>query len=143
MDDCLIVGHKKQVLHHRNDMMDRFDCDDVGEMREYVGCKIERDIQKRRVKITQPVLLQSFVDEFNITDKPHETPAVAGETLRKGEPDDCIEQSRTTKYRSGVGKLLHLTKWSRPDIQNAVRELSRYMSKTMTAHETAMKRTME
>ena len=63
VDDCLIVGHKEQVIHHRNEMMDRFDCDNVGPMREYVGCKIERDVQNRKVKIKQPVC---FEDEFDI-----------------------------------------------------------------------------
>jgi hypothetical protein len=30
-------------------------------------------------------------------------------------------------YRSGVGKMLHMMKWSRNDIMNRVRELSRFM----------------
>jgi hypothetical protein len=31
-------------------------------------------------------------------------------------------------FRSGTGKLLPLMKWSRPEISNAVRELSRWMN---------------
>jgi hypothetical protein len=29
-------------------------------------------------------------------------------------------------YRKRVGKLLHVTRWIRPDIMNSVRELSRF-----------------
>ena len=47
-------------------MKARFDCDDIGEMFEYVGCKIDRDYVKRTVKFTQPVMVQSFRDEFDI-----------------------------------------------------------------------------
>jgi len=37
-------------------------------------------------------------------------------------------------YRSGVGMLLYLTKHSRPDISNAVRELSKVMDGATEAH---------
>ena len=45
-------------------------------------------------------------------------------------------------YRSGVGKLLHMMKWSHLEISNAVRELSRFMKMAMLAHMKAMKRVM-
>jgi hypothetical protein len=49
-----------------------------------------------------------------------------------------------TKYRSGVGKLLHVMRWSRPDIYNAVLELSRFMTNGASdAHMKSMKRVME
>jgi hypothetical protein len=43
-------------------MKSRFECDDMGELNEYVGCKIDRD--EDSVKFTQPVLIQSYEDEF-------------------------------------------------------------------------------
>ena len=39
-----------------------------------------------------------------------------------------------TKYKSVVGTLLYLTKHSRPDITNAVRELSKTMNKSSMAN---------
>ena len=33
------------------------------------------------------------------------------------------------RYRSGVGSLLYILKHSRPELSNAVRELSKYMDK--------------
>jgi hypothetical protein len=49
-----------------------------------------------------------------------------------------------TKYRSGVGKLLHMMQWSRPEIYNAVRELSIFMTVgAADAHMKAMKQVME
>jgi hypothetical protein len=45
-----------------------------------------------------------------------------------------------TKYRSGVGKLLHMMQWSCPEIYNAVPELSRFMTTGASdAHMKAMK----
>ena len=43
-------------------------------------------------------------------------------------------------YRSGVGTLLYLTKHSRPDITNPVRELSKCMDGVSMAHITEMYR---
>jgi hypothetical protein len=37
-------------------------------------------------------------------------------------------------FRKGVGKLLHMMRWSRPDTLNAVRELSRNMTHATTTH---------
>ena len=144
VDDCLVVGSKHQVLKAKEEMKSLFDCDDIGELKEYVGCKIDYDSHSGTVKFTQPVLLQSFRDEFGIPDSVrHETAATPGETLRGGETKNFVSADRMAKFRSGVGKLLHLTKWSRPDIQNIVRELSRFMMKALGAHEAAMRRVME
>jgi hypothetical protein len=40
-----------------------------------------------------------------------------------------IPESLQKNYRSGVGMLLYLIKYSRPDISNAVRELSMCMDR--------------
>ena len=132
------------MLIAKKQMTDRFDCDEIGNMDEYVGCKVERDYENRSIKLTQPVMLQSFVDEFDLPSGPvPNTPAVPGETLVKAKPEDCVNDKDQFKYRSGVGKLLHMMRWSRPEILNAVRELSRYMSGASHAHVKALYRTMK
>jgi hypothetical protein len=45
-------------------------------------------------------------------------------------------------YRKGVAKLLHVTRWTRPDIMNSVRELSRFAGGALMAHMKAMYRCM-
>jgi hypothetical protein len=90
---------------------------------------VEQNYEENSIKSTQPVMLQSFIDEFNLTNGPAlNTPATTGDALVKADPKDCIPADELFKYRSGVGKLLHMMMWSRPEILNAVRELSRYMS---------------
>jgi hypothetical protein len=64
IDDCFVVVNKVGVLAAKEQMKARFYCDDIGELTEYVRCKIERT--EEYVKFTQPVLLQSFIDTFNI-----------------------------------------------------------------------------
>jgi hypothetical protein len=42
VDDCLILGQRNNVIESKEQMKRLFDCDDIGEMREYVGCKVLR-----------------------------------------------------------------------------------------------------
>ena len=126
--------------------MDRFDCDDIGEVKEYVGCKIDRDVKDNVFKFTQPVMIQSFRDEFELGKECAKTPVTPtdpGTVLVKAEDKDKVGQKRQTYYRSGVGKLLHMARWSRPDVQNAVRDVSRHGSAPVEAHVKAMHRIVE
>ena len=111
-DDCMSVVKKELVLDTKKGMMDQFDCDEVGELTEFVGCKLERDTNK--LKFTQPVLMQSFVDEFNLLEGL--TPAEPGMVLMKAKEDEAIDAATQSMYWSGVGKLIHMMKWSRPDM---------------------------
>ena len=40
IDDCVCFGKASDVEESRNKMKTMFDCDDIGDMDEYVGCKI-------------------------------------------------------------------------------------------------------
>ena len=142
IDDCMVWGPKEQMLIEKQEFMRRFDCDDVGPLEEYVGCKIERNREEHSIKFTQPVLLQSFTDEYDIEGREYATPADPNTVLVKAVHEAIVNKTRQTYYRSGVGKLLHMTRWSRPETQNAVRELSRHGSAPSEAHVKAMHRCM-
>jgi hypothetical protein len=142
VDDCFITGPKDAALKLKMDMMAMVDCDDGGELKEYVGCKIDHDREARRLKITQPVLLQSFKDEFETNGSEHpNTPGIPMKTLQLGDKPAVIDDRRTY-YRSGVGKLMHLKRWSRPEMNNATRDLSRYNGNGSEEHIDAMHRAM-
>ena len=63
------------------------------------------------------------------------TPGSPRFTARRLEnPEDKVSSEEHVTYRSGVGKLLYLTKHSRPDICNRVRELSKTMDAPVPVH---------
>jgi hypothetical protein len=82
IDDNLIIGSKKVVEKTKKDIMERFDCKDCGDIEEYMGCKIVRT--KNLLKFTQPVLMQSYNDEFELPKMSYRTPAPAGSVLVAG-----------------------------------------------------------
>ena len=47
----------------------RFDCDKVGVLNEYIGCKLDWNREQGSMKVTQPILLQSLKDEFGISEE--------------------------------------------------------------------------
>jgi hypothetical protein len=58
-----------------------------GEMKEYVGCKIDQD--KLWMKLTQTVMIQSFKDEYDLANDHPVIPAKQGDVMKnEGEPLD-------------------------------------------------------
>lgn len=71
-------------------------------------------------------------------------PAGAGEhIMRPGESDPKISKEDQRLYRSGVGLLLYLVKFSRPDISKLVRELSKVMDGATQSNMKSLLRTIK
>ena len=93
IDDCACFRINDDVEESRKEMNQLFECDNIDDMEEYVGCKIDKD--EGSIKFTQPIMLQSFKDEFNLMNQ-HETstPAEPGSTLPKVPEDAKVDESR-------------------------------------------------
>ena len=85
VDNLMVCGNKQGVNKAKQTMGELFECNNVGPVNEYVGCRVDIDQEKVMVKLTQPVQLQSFSDEFDLTEmRIPRTPAVPGTSLHKG-----------------------------------------------------------
>jgi hypothetical protein len=126
VNDNLTVGTEKCVKEAKALMTEQFEWEDIGEMKEYLGCKIAYDQKNGCVQITQPILLQSLHDGCEENGQTFtNTPAIPNSVLSKETNDIHLEGKQAEKYRTLVGKLLYLTR-SCPDICNAVRELTKF-----------------
>jgi len=63
--------------------------------------------------------------------------------LRPNESDEKLNIEQQKEYRLGVGMLLYLLKHSRPDLSNAVRELSKVMDGATNDHMECLHRTIK
>jgi hypothetical protein len=73
----------------------------------------------------------------------YKTPGTPGfNIIRPVTKDEEISQEDQKVYRAGVGTLLYLIKYSRPDVSNVVRELAKCMDKATPAAFKEMKRVM-
>jgi hypothetical protein len=109
VDDILTTGSKHDVMEAKKALSQYFTLGEQGEMLEYVGCKIEHDRNQQWTKMTQPVMIQSFKDEFDLPDKAHRLPAPPGEILNRNIGDPLSHEESST-YRSGTGKIMHMMK---------------------------------
>ena len=58
----------------------------------------------------------------------YKAPGTPGLVLTKPQNSEAVISAEDQKtYRMGVGMLLYLVKYTRPDLANATRELSKYM----------------
>ena len=114
-------------------------------MRDYVGCMIKRE--KDEIFLHQANLIEKLEREFGeelSKFKAVNIPAIAGEGIVMAKGVEIInDKTKHTKYRSGVGMLLFLVKYSRPDISNAVRELSKANLGPNPAHYKKLLRTIK
>ena len=146
VDDLLCFGEKELVRKAAEEMNQAFECDDIGEMSEYVGCKIERK-GNESFKFTQPVMCQSFQDEFDLEEamrRVPRTPSEPNKVLIPGtiEDADQVDPKEHKQYRKGVGKFMHMMRWSRPEVSNSIRELSRSLAFPVSRHLKSMHRAM-
>jgi hypothetical protein len=76
--------------------MERFDCKDCGDLEEYVGCKIVRT--EISLNFSQPVLLQSYSNKFELPTRCCKTPAQVGSVLVAVEKDENLNLAMHVKY---------------------------------------------
>ena len=137
VDDCLITGDKRAVEQAKLDIKSKFDVRELGPVDEYIGCNIKK-IDDSKIKLEQPDMIKKIKKEFGKDVehmRPSETPMGPGIAVqRPTEADELISKEDQTRYRSAVGMLLYLVKHSRPDLSNAVRELTKVMDGATKEH---------
>ena len=128
VDDSLLVGHSRAIKQTIDDLKkEGFDLKLDGSLDDYLSCEITFDKEKNKGWIHQPHLITKLEKKFGEYVKglqKFKTPGTPGlGTLRNTKI--IVGKVEHALYRSGVGMLLYLVKHTRPDISNAVRELSK------------------
>jgi hypothetical protein len=137
----MIVGPSDLVLKLKSNLMEQFECDDCGELTEYIGNKIEC-VGEDAIRLVRTVLTQSYEDEFNLGNKCYNTSAQPGTELCPGQGKEVLNSEDQITLRSGMGKLMYQMQYSRLDIAQAVCDLARYMTCGNSKTLEAMKRCM-
>ena len=145
VDDGSIFGKRAIIAQVLADLGKDFTIKNLGPVQDYVGCHLVLNPKKDTMWILQPKLILELKKKFGaMVEGGREAvlpaaPKFVAMRPTEGEPtiDDQLE------YRSGVGMLLYLVKHSRPDIANAVRELTKVLGTATIGHHKAMLRTIK
>ena len=150
VDDCYCVGTPKaldivtELLQKQTASVEPFSVTVTDGTSDYLSCEVLFSKDKKKAWLGQPHLIKNLHKSFfdDVKNMPaYRTPGTPNVGLRRS-PESAPEVSKEdhAKYRSGVGMLLYLVKHSRPDIANAVRELTKLMDKPTLAAVKEMKR---
>ena len=138
VDDMLIIGKKEQIEDFASKIQKEFSVKIQHNLADYLGCEFHMNKERTRGWLGQPSIIKSLEHKFGekaMKERLYLTPGTPRFTARRLEnPEDKVNPADHETYRSGVGTLLYLTKHSRPDICNPVRELSKTMDAPAPVH---------
>ena len=146
IDDTLCVGKQDAIDELKAEIKKYFSTKEEGPLQEYVGCEIIKE-GRSKLFMSQQVLLKKLERTFGeIVNKlpVYKTPSGTGfKVERCVDVNERISEEKQSMYRSGIGMLLFLVKFSRPDISNSVRELSKANDGATEKHYRGLLRTIK
>jgi Reverse transcriptase (RNA-dependent DNA polymerase) len=138
VDDGIITGSERMMIQAIEGLNQVFKVKVDKLIQDFLGCKIGSDGHVFSLKQTR--IIKKLEKESEIKGD-WNTPSAPGLFVVRPKGDDMlIGEGRQKWFRSMIGTLLYLVKLSRPDIANAVRELSKVMDNAVPAHEKELKR---
>jgi hypothetical protein len=103
-------------------------------LKDYLSCHVIEDLESKSIPILQPHLINNLEAKFGqevCNKRFYKIPGTPRfKIVCPATDDDVIDAADLqVRYRSTVGMLLYLTKYSQPDLCNFVRELAKCMDK--------------
>ena len=143
IDDMLIIGKEEAIDDAIKVLQGHFQVKDPTSLEDYLGVQIVQSDDGKKAWLGQKTIIKNLEKQFGervAKKKMTVTPGTPGFIGGKVDDISKVDEKTQSMYRSGVGTLLYLTKHSRPDITNPVRELSKSMDGASMAQVTEMYR---
>ena len=131
-----------KVLKFKDTLGKEFAIHDLGEVKDFLGCQVVRDRERRVIQMSSGPKIDALVEKFGLSGETRsvETPmsksflptAQSGSMLEGGGAGTPLEPGN--RYCELIGSLLYLANTTRPDISQAVGVLSRYRGTPTSAH---------
>ena len=138
VDDMLIIGKKEQIQEFVTKIQKEFSVRIQHNLTDNLGCEFHMNKVKTTGWLGQPSIIKSLEQKFGdraMKERLSLTPGSPRFTARRiDNQEDKVSSEEHETCRSGVGTLLYLTKHSRPDICNPVRELYKTMDAPAPVH---------
>ena len=100
VDDNHILGPPQVVKDEGKKLAKEIKIEDVGELKEFVGCKIKMNKLESSAKVTQSVMTQSLSDKFGAGKMKQVTPAEPNTVLKRTEHSEILANKDQCKYWS-------------------------------------------
>ena len=139
VDDCILVGQSQQaLLQVIADLRRTFIIDDEGEVSDFLGVNINRNVDSGTIELTQTGLIDSILHQLNLhpdtTDKRVSKPKYVPAAGTCHADADGADRCQPWNYRSVIGKLMFLANSTRPDIAFAIHQCAHYSANPKASH---------
>ncbi|KAK8934594.1 hypothetical protein KSP39_PZI014788 [Platanthera zijinensis] len=137
VDDLILTGSSKaQIEEFKKKLKTKYEMTDLGPLKFFLGLQIKQF--NDNIFISQEHYTKLLLKKFDMENcNPTLTPMSTTEKLTARTEEE--EKADQEKYRSLIGSLIYLTN-SRPDIENAVNILARFVSNPSSHHLAAARR---
>ncbi|CAI7857704.1 unnamed protein product [Closterium sp. NIES-53] len=103
----------------------------LGDVHYYLGLQIERDVERRWLKVHQSHYISGVMERYGVTGgRTVMTPFPAGFKLKKAaEEDDVLEDEQRNEYQSLIGSVMYAAVHTQPDASFGVEQLARVVQR--------------
>ncbi|CAI7852745.1 unnamed protein product [Closterium sp. NIES-54] len=132
VDDIMLFSPSmEQIERTQKLLMDNFKCKMLGDVHYYLGLQIERDVERRWLKVHQSHYISGVMERYGVTGgRTVMTPFPAGFKLKKAaEEDDVLEDEQQNEYQSLIGSVMYAAVHTRPDASFGVGQLARVVQR--------------
>ncbi|CAI7915109.1 unnamed protein product [Closterium sp. NIES-54] len=126
VDDILIFSPSSDLVKEvMLKLQDKFKCKVLGDVSFYLGLHIERDVEKRCMRVHQRKYLEALAANFGQSEGHVATPFPSGFKCVKGPEEESVGEEERRRFHSLVGSLMYAAVNTRPDVAFATRQLAR------------------
>ncbi|CAI7752150.1 unnamed protein product [Closterium sp. NIES-53] len=120
VDDILILSPSSDLVKEvMLKLQDKFKCKALGEVSFYLGLHIERDVEKRCMRVHQRKYLEALAANFGQSEGHVATPFPSGFKCVKGPEEESVGEEERRRFHSLVGSLMCAAVNTRPDVASA------------------------
>jgi hypothetical protein len=144
VDDGIAASNDEKMYKEFIAAMSKdFDLSDSGELKWFLGCRVEQDKVNGTVRLTQEQYCNDVLKRFQMDDcTPIFTPCETNLHLSASDspPMDKRDPEVVRNYQQLIGACMYLTTFTRGDCSFAVNQCARFMSNPGPTHIAAAKR---
>ncbi|CAI7916299.1 unnamed protein product [Closterium sp. NIES-54] len=126
VDDILIFSPSSDLVKEvMLKLQENFKCKALGDMSFYLGLHIERDVEKRCMRVHQRKYLEALAANFGQSEGHVATPFPSGFKCVKGPEEESVGEEERRRFHSLVGSLMYAAVNTRLDVAFATGQLAR------------------
>ncbi|CAI7803506.1 unnamed protein product [Closterium sp. NIES-53] len=131
VDDIVLFSKSSAMIERVEEMLEmQFKCSKMGDVKYYLGMHVERDLDKRVLRLHQRKYCEGLAEKYGLQDGGNPaTPLPSGFTVEPCADEEVVGESKRKLFHSMVGALNYAANHTRPDIAFATSRLASVVSR--------------